>query len=145
MTHRRGKDFIGVGVGAVVINAAGEILLLLRKKAPEIGHWTIPGGTVEFGETLEHAIIRELEEEIGVPCEIDCILGITNHILPLEGTHWVAPAFLVHPVSGQPTNREPETHEEMRWFPPSSLPERITLTTAKAVEYLHHRMAEKTT
>ena len=54
-----------VGVGGVVIHA-GKVLLVRRGKQPLRGRWTVPGGTVELGETLEQAVVRELLEETGV-------------------------------------------------------------------------------
>ena len=54
-----------VGVGAVVFE--GECVLLVRRaKAPLAGEWSLPGGAVELGETLEEAIIREVAEEAGL-------------------------------------------------------------------------------
>ncbi len=51
-----------VGVGGVVVRE-GSVLLVRRGKPPLLGRWTIPGGTVELGETLEQALVRELQEE----------------------------------------------------------------------------------
>lgn len=130
---KRGKDYIGVGVGAVIINDSNEILLLLRSKEPEVGRWTIPGGTVEFFETVENAIIREVKEEIDITVKIVDLLGVTNHIVHNEGLHWVSPAFLVNIEAGTPKNMEPDKHSEMRWFPISDLPENVTITTQKAL------------
>lgn len=141
---KRGKDYIGVGVGAVIINDNNEILLLLRKKSPECGYWTIPGGTVEFGERVEEAIVREVQEELGVQCAIVDLLGVTNHIVASEGTHWVSPAYLVKIVSGQPQNIEPHSHAEMKWFPIDHLPENPTITTSVALNNLHKYFARKT-
>lgn len=76
-----GRDHVGVGVGTIVVDA-GRVLLLKRKKEPEAGLWGIQGGAVEFGETVEAAARRELEEELGVGCEIVGLLGVTDHILP---------------------------------------------------------------
>jgi len=131
---KKGVDFIGVGVGAVIINDKSEILLLKRLKEPEKGCWTIPGGTVEFGETIEEAIIREIEEEIGVKIEIISLLGITNHIIKDEKTHWVSPAFLVKIIEGVPVNKEQHKHEELRWFLSDSLPINSTITTTVALK-----------
>ena len=128
---KAGRDFIGVGVGAVIVRD-GRILLLLRKKYPEKGCWSIPGGKVEFGETVEEALLREVKEEIGVEARIVSSLGVTNHILRSEGIHFVAPRFLVS-IAGNPKNMEPSCHADMRWFPLDALPENVTKTTMAAL------------
>lgn len=56
-----------VGVGAVILDS-DRILLEKRKNDPGKGKWTIPGGLVELGEGLEHAVIREVEEETCLEC-----------------------------------------------------------------------------
>jgi len=54
-----------VAVGAVVFNK-DKVLLVLRAKPPAENHWTIPGGCVELGETLQEAAEREIREETGL-------------------------------------------------------------------------------
>ena len=49
----KGKDYIGVGVGAVILDQ-DQVLLLQRLREPEAGYWGIQGGAVEFGETLNY-------------------------------------------------------------------------------------------
>jgi 8-oxo-dGTP diphosphatase len=124
---RPGKDHVGVGVGAIVVEGH-RVLLLKRRRAPEAGLWGIQGGAVEFGESVQQAVKRELVEELGVQCEKVRLLGVTDHILPEEGVHWVSPVFLVRIVSGRPKNAEPEKHSELRWFDLEDLPEGVTLT-----------------
>lgn len=132
---RPGKDHVGVGVGAIVVEGR-RVLLLKRKREPEAGLWGIQGGAVEFGERVEQAVKRELAEELGVRCEIVRLLGVTDHILPEDGVHWVSPVFLVRIASGTPKNAEPEKHSELRWFDLKDLPEGVTLTTESAVRLL---------
>lgn len=131
-----GFDYIGVGVGGVLLNENQEILLLLRNTNPEKGYWSIPGGRVEFGEYLEDAIIREFKEETGLQCYIRSLLGITNHIV--QNSHWVSPCFLLETRSlSELYNMEPDKHAEIRWFNISQLPDNITLTTKNAVKWIN--------
>lgn len=60
-----GPHVPSVGVGGVVVHD-GRVLLIRRGKPPLFGRWIIPGGTVELGETLEQALVREMEEETGL-------------------------------------------------------------------------------
>ena len=128
-----------VGVGAIVLDNRGCILLQLRKKPPEAGHWSIPGGRVEFGETVEEAIIRELSEELGIVVEVVELLCVTNHIVPKDDAHWVSPAFLVRVVSGEASNLEPHATKEMRWFTLSAIPAELTITTRSALSAYFER------
>ena len=57
------RPFVGIGV---VVLRPGEVLLVRRGKAPNIGSWTLPGGAQDVGETAEAAARRELLEETGV-------------------------------------------------------------------------------
>jgi mutator protein MutT len=63
---QKGIDYIGVSAGAIIFNDKGEIFLSKRSQntSNERGHWETPGGSVEFGETLEQAAKREILEEL---------------------------------------------------------------------------------
>jgi ADP-ribose pyrophosphatase YjhB (NUDIX family) len=54
-----------VGVGAVIVDEAARVLLVKRRFEPLAGQWSLPGGAVDVGETLEACIRRELREETG--------------------------------------------------------------------------------
>ena len=73
-----------------------------------------------------------MQEEVGTEAKIIAPLGVTNHILKEEGTHYVSPRFLVS-IIGEPTNMEPSSHSEMKWFSIDDLPENVTMTTQKAL------------
>lgn len=60
-----------VGVGVVVLNEQGEVLLAKRGKPPRAGEWSIPGGLLDLGERLEDAARREVREE----CNIEIAIG----------------------------------------------------------------------
>lgn len=140
---KKGKDFIGAGAGAVILNENKQILLLLRGKSPEAGYWTIPGGAIEMFETVEKAVEREVFEETGLIVQIDDLLGVTNHIIPNERLHWIAPCFSVKVLRGVAYNREPTKHKDMQWFNLNNIPNNITITTKKALEYLKQVESKK--
>ncbi len=128
-----GKDYIGVGCGAFIINDKNELLLQQRNKTPEKGYWSIPGGKVEMFETLHQAVKREVKEETGVEIEIIDLLGVCDHIVPNEKVHWISPTFLCRIVKGEPKIMEPTKHIDMRWFSLEQLPENLTITTQNAL------------
>jgi len=122
---KSGKDFIGVGVGAVIRNPAGEILLMKRgpKAKNETGTWIIPGGAVEFGETMAEAAVREIKEELGVDIKVLRQYGCADHIMPKENQHWVSTIFECEIVAGVPQILEPEKCSEIGWFAPEKIRE----------------------
>jgi len=93
-----------VGVGAVLIHE-GRVLLIRRGKEPLRGRWTVPGGTVELGETLEQALVREVEEETGLQVRPRESLLVFDRILRAEGRvsyHYVIIDYLCDYESGSP-------------------------------------------
>ncbi len=121
---KRGIDYIGVGVGAVIINERGELFLARRgpQAKNERGLWEFPGGSVEFGEKLSEALIREMREEYGIDIAIGELLDVVDHILPDEGQHWVSPSFLCIITGGTPQILEPGKCSQIGWFAPQQVP-----------------------
>lgn len=128
-----GIDFVGVGVGVMVRNEKGKFLLGLRTKNSrnEAGKWTFPGGCVEFGETLEQAVVRETREEYGIEVEPLRLLKVINHFPPAEKQHWVNPIFEARLVKGKPKTMEPNKISKVAWFSLTDLPENITINLAE--------------
>ena len=136
---RSGIDFIGVGAGAVIFNRDGSVFLALRgsEARNERFRWEFPGGCVEFGETLEHALKREIREEYGFSIEIIHLLDVVNHILPREKQHWVSPTYLCRFKSGRPAIREPRKCKKIGWFPIDRIPRsRLTSASRKSLASL---------
>jgi 8-oxo-dGTP diphosphatase len=113
-----GIDYIGVGVGALIFNDEGKIFLSLRGPLAknERGKWEIPGGAVEYGETIEDALQREVLEEIGVKIRVKKLFRVCNHLMPDEHQHWVSPTYICEIVEGTPKIMEPGKSSELRWF-----------------------------
>ena len=142
---RRGVDYIGVGVGAVILNEDGRLFLALRGPAAknERGLWEFPGGSVEFGERLADALRREILEEYGVQIEVGDLLDVVDHLLPAEGQHWVSPTFICRLVSGEPTIREPGKCAAIGWFALDELPANLTVVTQANLAHYRQRLQQR--
>ena len=138
---KRGIDYIGVGVGAILLNEEGHVFLARRgpKAKNEQGLWEFPGGSVEFGETLAKALQREMYEEYGIGIAVGALVDVVDHILPEEHQHWVSPTFICQIVSGEPHIREPEKCTEIGWFGLDRVPNELTQITRLNLE--HYRQA----
>jgi 8-oxo-dGTP diphosphatase len=112
----------GVGVGGVVL-AEGRTLLIRRAKEPLRGRWTIPGGTVELGETLTAALEREMLEETGLRVEPVEVLTVFDRI-DREGEdvryHYVIVDYLCRLLAGEA--RAGSDALEVAWAAPPDLP-----------------------
>lgn len=113
-----GTDCIGVGVGAVISDGHGKYFASQRgpQSRNEGGLWEFPGGAVEFGDSLEDAIAREIREEFGIDIQVGELLGVCNHLLPEEHQHWVSPSFLCTILNGTPRILEPGKCSAIGWF-----------------------------
>jgi 8-oxo-dGTP diphosphatase len=122
-----------VGVGVLLVDGYGRVLLTLRKFPPEAQCWSIVGGKVHFLETIEACAVREALEEVGLKIAIDRLLCITDHLRPEENQHWVSPAYLGGILDGEPQNCEPDKTQEVRWFAMNELPPNLTMTAKNAI------------
>ena len=89
-----------VGVGGAVVND-GRLLLVRRLSRRGRGNWQIPGGFVEQDETMELAVVREVEEEAGVTSTVQGVLGVRNRY-DAEGGNSLYIVMLLRPQSGEP-------------------------------------------
>ena len=92
-----------VGVGAVVLDG-DRVLLVRRGHEPLKGEWSVPGGAVDVGETLEAAVVRETREETGLDVEVGPIVEVLNRIhRDADGRvryHFVIIDYLCRPAGG---------------------------------------------
>jgi mutator protein MutT len=136
---KRGLDYIGVGVGAVIVDEAGRLFLAQRGPAAknERGLWEFPGGSVEFGETLAEALRREMHEEFGIEISVGPLLDVCDHILPNESQHWVSPTFICQIKAGTPQIVEPQKCTAIGWFHLDEVP--AELSQISQVNLRHYR------
>jgi 8-oxo-dGTP diphosphatase len=92
------------GVGAVIFS--GENILLVRRGSePSKGRWGLPGGVVELGESVERAIVREVEEETGILVKPLRLLTVLDSISKDEGGnirfHYILSEFLCKDLAGK--------------------------------------------
>lgn len=129
----------GIGVGVMVIQD-DKILLGLRnpdkiKASSELqgqGTWTMPGGKVEFMETLIDAAKRELKEETNLDAtELD-ILCISDDMT--DTAHYVTVGFIVKEYIGEVKAMEPDTILEWKWFELDKLPDNLYEPSAQCIK-----------
>lgn len=123
------------GCGAAILRE-GKFLLVRRRKAPEAGHWGLPGGKIDWMEPVERAVSREVMEELGIRLEGLKLLCVVDQIDEAEGEHWIAPVYTVIRFEGEPRIMEPEKHTDLGWFGLNDLPEPLTTATRQAVAAL---------
>nr|WP_255604126.1 NUDIX domain-containing protein [Oscillochloris sp. ZM17-4] len=119
----------------MVFDDAGRVFLAQRGPLAknERGCWEFPGGSLDYGERLEDAIIREFEEEYGMRIGELRLLGVVNHILPDEGQHWVSPTYLARHMGGEPHIREPGKCSAIGWYSMGDLPAPLSLVSVEDV------------
>jgi 8-oxo-dGTP diphosphatase len=126
-----------VGVGAVVIDG-GKVLLVRRGQDPLKGEWSLPGGALELGETLQQAVIREVWEETGLTVVPAGIVEILDRITRDEATgqiryHYVLIDFICR-VAGGTLNGASDV-EDACWAPRDELPDyQLASVTLNVIE-----------
>ena len=106
-----------------IITKGKEILLVKRSGYPFSGYWTLPGGHIEYGETVEQAISREIKEELNLKVKIKQIIGIFSNPQRDPRYHLISISYWLKRISGKIClNQEAN---QFAYFPLNKLPVKI--------------------
>jgi len=120
-------------VEAVIPNEKGEILMMKRASNPQVGWWGLIGGYVDWNETLDEAIKREVKEETGLDATTVTFLKHFDSIdRDLDGRQNIGHCFVVQATGT--LQRQIEEVSELRWFPLEALPEHIAFDHREMIE-----------
>ncbi|MEU6792815.1 NUDIX domain-containing protein [Nonomuraea wenchangensis] len=111
-------------VGAVILDAAGRILLVQRGRPPGAGLWSVPGGRLEPGEDDETGVRREVLEETGLRVEVGPLAGVVERPGP-GGVTYVIRDYHATVTGGTATAGDDAA--DLRWCTPADLA-RLPLT-----------------
>lgn len=104
---------------ALLIDSDDRILLAQRPTGKSMaGLWEFPGGKVDAGETPEYALIRELNEELGIMTGVDCLQPIVFASHSYDDFHLLMPVFACRTWKGAPQGRE---GQNLKWVKKSEL------------------------
>ncbi|MBU1111748.1 MAG: NUDIX domain-containing protein [archaeon] len=128
-----------VGVGVMVIRD-NKILLGLRHSDPDKasselhgeGTWSMPGGKVDWHQTIEESARRELEEETSLKANRMKLISVTDEIV--HDNHFVTNGFICTDFEGDVQVMEPDEIVEWRWFGLSELPQNLFPPCLKIVK-----------
>ena len=106
-------------VAAALVDDEGRVLIAQRPQGKQLaGLWEFPGGKVEPGETPELALIRELEEELGIIVKKACLAPFVFASHTYDDFHLLMPLFLIRRWEGEPEARE---HTAIKWVRPNAM------------------------
>lgn len=122
----RGIDHIGVGCVALIHDGKGKLLLQKRgeQARDERGSWDLCGGAIEFGDSIDETLRKELMEELCVePLEVEFLVAYDAHRLQNGvNTHWVQIVYAVKVDPLKVKIGEPHKISQLGWFTSKNLP-----------------------
>ena len=106
-------------VACALVDVDRRVLIAQRPETGAMpGLWEFPGGKVEPGETPEIALLRELEEELGISTKTACLAPLTFASHAYENFHLLMPVFVCRKWEGTP---QPRAHSALKWVRPQAM------------------------
>ena len=126
-----------IGIGVYIFNHKGQVLLGKRKGSHASGLFSSPGGHLEFAQSFEEAVRKEVEEETGLKVRNPKIFFVDNNLGYIkEGKHYITLSFKTSDFEGEPQVLEPEKCEFWNWYSLDELPTPLTEWTERALKHL---------
>jgi len=124
---KQDKKKVGAGIGIMLVRK-GKVLLGRRNPDPDkadssfrsAGEWCLPGGKLEWGESLEEGAIREVKEETGIIIKDPHVISVHN--CKNKYAHFVTVGLVTKKWKGKVRKMEPEEIIEWKWFSLKKLP-----------------------
>ncbi|MGN7410508.1 NUDIX hydrolase [Sporosarcina sp. SAFN-010] len=117
----------------LIFDEQGENVLMVKNKGEYSSYYTLPGGAVEIGETLEEAAIREVNEETGLNVELDGIFSVSEAFFEERGHHAIFFTFRGKIIGGEINISMPEEIEEITWMNSQIAEDYIHITDSKGL------------
>ena len=119
MTHERSGKSVLLVVACALVDPDGRVLMARRPEGKAMaGLWEFPGGKVQPDELPEAALIRELEEELGIDVTAACLAPLTFASHSYEAFHLLMPLYVCRKWSGTAEARE---GQELKWIKPARM------------------------
>ena len=124
------RPYVGIGV---VILRDDKVLLGERVSSHGSGTFLIPGGHLEFGESIPECAAREVEEETGLTqIKIANIICANNDIV--YDKHFISIGVLAYSKDGEPSDTEPDKSKNWQWYGPNKLPNPIFIPSKRVID-----------
>lgn len=125
--NKEDKRYPKVGIGVMIHNDRGQILLGLRKGSHGSGEWSFPGGHLEFGETILDTAKRETKEETNLDINDFELISVANEMryIQSDGKHYLNIGVKGKYQGGEPIVMEKDKFEKWEWFDLDNLPENL--------------------
>lgn len=146
---RRKPHQVGVGMAAFVC-CKGKFIFQKRQGAHGANTWAPPGGKLDFGESPEEGIVREVKEETDLDISSVKYIGYTNDVFTEDGLHYITLWYCATSTNQNAVITEPEKCLDQKWFSLDEVPKVLFLPTTniladkKAVKILRELESSNT-
>lgn len=137
------KKYPKVGIGVMIQNKRGQVLLGLRKGSHGAGEWSFPGGHLDFGETIFECARRETQEETGLDINEFKLISVADErrYIKSDGKHYLNIGIKGIYKAGKPEVKELDKCLEWKWFSLDDLPDKLFQGTELTIKnYLSQKI-----